>query len=141
MRDFQFEQLYTEQIRGYFEPTINEQQIPPAPRAPGSNNQTSQKIPSAPRPPDTPNNNSSVNLEQARQVVAEALNEFVKKLVEKQIGNQDWAQQVFQELGKTMSNKLQDKFGSAPNSDGPPQPQAQPTQPTNPQPQATAKNQ
>ncbi len=118
MRDLIFEQLYANML--------NE----------NAGEQQKQAVPQ-----QAPTKNAGLSLDQARQITAEALTTFTNTLTEKQVGDQEWAKQVFQEVGKVMSNKLQDKFSKAPDSSGPPKPQEQPQQPTNPQPQAQAQNQ
>lgn len=136
MRDINFERLYTEQIRGYYAPLVEAMQQQGAPQ---------QQAPSAPQPNkndgQAANTSNTIDLEKARQIVAGLLGEFTKALAEKQIGDQAWSNEIFQELGKIMSNKLQDKFAKADSTQqNPPQQQAQPTQPQNPPPQATAQN-
>lgn len=135
MRDFNFERLYTEQLQAYGRDdhrVVTEQQNQAAPPQQAS-------AVSAQSDQQAPNTESPIGLEQARQIAAQALTQLTKTLVDKQIGDQNWANEIFQELGKIMSNKLQDKFAKADPKQAPQQ-QPQPTTPTNPPTQATAPN-
>ncbi len=130
MRDTMFEQVYLEQFRDYHRKPLVENAQPPQ--------QAQQPQQQKQQPQQAANTSNSISLDQARQIVAQELTAFCKRLVDKQIGDQNWANEIFQELGKTMSNKLQDKFAK---SDSPePKQQPQPTTPTNPAPQATPQN-